>query len=507
MIEKKLKMKRHLIEFIFYISIFCFTFISYIIFKPLQSAIRNGVMAQIYSLSLVTITITIFIILKKHNKLNENITILLLILISYFIHLGYMLYTQYDCRQYDTIVDAMDGHEGYAYTIFSTGKLPNSNNYQFYHPPLNAFIQSCFMHFSENILLLFKNKFDTSNIHVLYQSCQILSVFYTTIISVISYKILKILNIKGKGLIIGFIFICFFPRFIQLSGQLNNDLICILFCFLSIYYTLKWYHNKTFLNIILLAVFIGLAMCSKISGAVICITPAIIFIISYIQVIKSKNKKQIIDLSLKYIVFLLICAPIGLWFQVYAYIRFHQPLGFVFHNLNGALSTSHHNFFERFLLIINFDEMFSHIYCHPFDDYGLFNYILKSAIFGEFSYWQGESFAFLAILFNYAFVFTSLVLFIKYFLNSKKEDILIKITSLSIIISQIISMIYFNLTMPYGCTMDFRYIVPIVIGYGILFGASHNKLQEIKKNKYLTIVTYISLGFILFSNLFYFVCI
>lgn len=504
MFEAQRKRKRVLIEIIFYISIFLFTYISYMIFKPLQYKIRNGVLAQTYMLFSVVIVSIVFLILKKSNRLNHNLIILYMILISYFIHLCYMLYTPYDCRQYDTIVSAFDGHEGYAWTIFTTGKLPTTNNYQFYHPPLNAFIQALFMKTNEGIIAL---RFDVSDIHTLYQSCQMLSVLYSMVIIVFGYKILKLLKLDGKGLIFAFSFICFFPRLIQLSAQLNNDLICIMFCFLTIYFTLKWKDNMSYFNTVCLALSIGFAMMSKISGAIICVTPALIFIINFYKICKTKNKKKIINICLKFTLFFLICFPLGLWFQIYAKIRFNQPLGYVFDNLNPELSTAHHSFFERFLLIINFDEMFSNIYCLPFSNYGVFNYIAKSAIFGEFNYWQGESFAIIAFLLNYIFIFTSIALFIRYFKNSKHEDSLIKLISCSIIITQLISMLYFNLKMPYGCTMDFRYIVPIIIGFAILLGASYNKFHSIKKTKYFNIVYYITLSFLFFSNLFYFVCI
>ncbi len=512
--------KNIFIELAFYLAIFVFTFIAYIMIKPQYFVIRNGVVAQTFTVICIFITSFVFFMLKKYQKLDENKIILFMLLISYFIRLGYILYTPNsdNLRQYDTFINTMDGHEGYAWTIFTTGKLPSTNNYQFYHPPLNAFIQALFMNFSGSILEINQNQFniysnylfqinDYHNVHILYETCQILSVMYTMIISITSYKILKALKIRGKGLLIAFAFLCFFPRFIQLSGQLNNDSICIMFCFLTIYYSIKWYKTHSYYHIIMLAISIGLAMMSKISGAIICITPAIIFVIEYIKVIKTKNIKDILNLSLKYILFLMICAPLGLWFQVYALNRFHQPLGYVYPYLNDQLSTAHHNFFERFILIINFDEIFSNIFPLPWDNYCIFNYILKSAIFGEFGYWQGECFAIITVILNYLFVFSSIALFIRYLIKTKGHYFLLKLVGLSIIATQTISMIYFNIKMPYGCTMDFRYIVPIVIGFGLLLGGSINYFEKHQKTKFTTIVSYITLGFLFFSNLFYLVCI
>lgn len=284
-----------------------------------------------------------------------------------------------------------------------------------------------------------------------------------------------------------------------------------MFSFLAIYYAIKWYYNHSYLNTILLAIFIGLAMMTKLSGATICIPIAIIFILEFIKSIKTKNKP--INLCIKYAVFLLICASLGLWFQIYAKIRFNQPFGYVLGQdgvgIDPRLSTADHNIFERIFLFINFDEIFGKIYLNSRENYSLLNYCLKSAIFGEFSYWQGESFAVLSIFFNYMFFFSSIILFIIYAIKAKKEDFFAKLMGFSIIISQAACMIYFYIRMPYGCTMDFRYIVPIIIGFAILMGLCYNKFKEenSKRKTLLQFTTAMMLGFLLFSNIFYLVCI
>lgn len=189
---KKETVKPILQEALFYLIIFLFTFFAYIIFKPQMGTIRNGVVAQIFALVCVVITISIMIVLKAKNKLTLPKVIFFMILISYFIRLGYMLYTPYYARQYDTINNDFVGHEGYALTILQTGKLPDSNKYQFYHPPLNALIQALFMKINTTLMpLIGGDQFDMTDVHQLYQTCQILGVLYTVVISVTGYKILK----------------------------------------------------------------------------------------------------------------------------------------------------------------------------------------------------------------------------------------------------------------------------------------------------------------------------
>lgn len=512
--ENKTTLRKILSYAIFYLAAFLFTLIAYLIFKPMYEVggIRRGVISQAFTMLMILVTVSVAFVLKLKNKLNFEMIILFMIIISFLIRVGYMLNTPYNCRQYDTVSTNMNGHEAYSWIIYTTGQLPTHNGYQFYHPPLNASIQALFMHISKPFLELAniisgQVLYDTTDMHTLYQTNQILSIMYSLIITTTSYNIFKELKIKGKGLFISLAFICFFPRFFQLSGQLNNDLICVMLSFVSIYLSIKWWKTKKIGYIIGLAFSIGLAMNSKLSGATICITPAFIFIYEFVKSIKNKDKKTFLNLVLQYVIFLLICAPIGLWFQVYAYIRFDQPFAYVFDNLNHNLSVADKNIFERFINLFDFNEIFYDLFAHAFDNYNLFNYGIKSAILGEFSYWQGEGFAVIAILCGFILVFLLTGVSIYYFIKSKKENFDGKVVALTIVFTQIIAYLYFNIKMPYGCTMDFRYIVPIVLGIALLIGFVINKLDEIKKSTLSKVVTYILIIFLVSSASFYLVCI
>ena len=76
--------------------------------------------------------------------------------------------------------------------------------------------------------------------------------------------------------------------------------------------------------------------------------------------------------------------------------------------------------------------------------------------------------------------------------------------------SQVLSEIYFYLKMPYGCTMDFRYIMPMILAMALALGyaqkALDNSLSRAAKplNTLLTITV---TAFLIVSSLFYCVCI
>ncbi len=516
------KIKPYVFEMLFYVGVFVFSVLSYIIFTPLYNGnehIGRGEPAKCFAIIFLAILALIAFLLYKNKKLTRERIIFILILAGYAIRLGYVLYTEGVARQYDTWGD--DGHFGYAKTLLLTGKLPTSNDYQFYHPPLNAFIQSQFMAFFEDIftfvnshmLWLTSNKGLELTLESYYSACQTLSITYITILTVVSCKIFKRLNIGGLGGLIGLIFIFFFPRLNQFSGQLNNDVLCLLFTVLSVYWTIKFYQNPNYLNIVVLAISIGLGMMCKLNGAVICLPIALLFIIIFAKRIISKDKKEIIDIIIKYGLFLFICAPIGLWFQVYAKIRFDQNLGYVFPYLNDELSTSGVSFFRRFF-IPSFKTVFEKPFANAWEDYNLIDYMTKSSMFGEFSYWNGTAFAFVAVILNYLFqIFFTLNLvcwfFHRYFEGKKIFD-LSSITLLSILVTILGSQMIFYIKMPYGCTMDFRYVVAVIVAYGGMSGVMINDAKETRLVGFKTIsncLSFFAVALIVCTSIFYLVCI
>jgi len=227
---------------------------------------------------------------------------------------------------------------------------------------------------------------------------------------------------------------------------------------------------------------------------------------------------------LQYGAFLCVCAPLGLWFQVYAGMRFDQPLGFVFSNLNKRLYTGDHSLWARFGITFDLSEYFSSLFCRPFDgNYNLFSYALKSSIFGEFFYTQGEGFAAVSLLIAYmvaAFLAIGLVwcviLWVKDCKNPdgvfyKKPPVCHKdlLFAFLLVQSQVLAEIYFYAKMPYACTMDFRYIMPLIFGMALMVGMVQKTLKtsdNVWARKFARVLYILCSGFLISSTLFYCVC-
>ena len=517
-----LKHKRILIDIAILIGLFLFVSISYFIFKPLYFRSDtgfgsvDGIPAKFFIYSCILGLVIAGCILKIKGRLTFEKLLFLIFLLGVLLQLLYMLMTPYNYRQHDVNTGFNDGHDAYAWTIFSTGKLPTKVDesghlaYQFYHPPLNAFLQSLFMHIGEGVMkfintLAGKEVYDLTNNSqaLIFQTSEVLATFYMNIAIYFGVKIAYKLKVENKFKVFASLFVCLFPALIILAGQENNDPLCVMNCFIVIYFTICWWENRSYFNACMIGLFTGLAMMAKLSGALIIFPAIVAFIIVFIQSIQKKE-------SVKHIIFQgliigAIAAPLGLWFHIYAKVKFNQPFGFVFSNLTHELYTGDHSFFARFINIFDFKDLGSRLWGNTFENYNLPNFLIKSAIFGEYGFAAADALAVFALIFHYLFTYASLALMIVYFIYSRKEHFEIKIIAGVLVVSQLLAQLYFNIKMPYGCTMDFRYIVPIIIGFMILDALAADKfVKENDWKKYLSVVT-CSLGmlFIASSSAFY----
>ncbi len=543
--KKKLnsKIKMPLIETALYVGLFFVTMLFFFLFKPHITLLRKGTVAQSFIAIGLVLCGAFIAYMGITKRLTARHVMVILLLVGFIIRLGYMLYTPAAARQHDTYTKNMDGHEAYAWTIFETGSLPTTNKYQFYHPPLNAMIQASFMRFMSRLtdglsslfglgeyfstgFLYSKPEYIVEERYFLYQTCQILSVMYSFLAAVFMVKIVGLFNFSKKIKLFLSAFVVLFPRQIQFAGMLNNDGLSYLLAVLALYFALKWQKgNKHWGWILSCALAVGFGMMAKLSSATVCLPIAGIFIYEFVCTLRKKEgAMKLSKMILQYGAFLILCAPIGLWFQVYAMIRFDQGFGFVFSNLNKKLYTGDHSFFSRFFVAFDLKEYLGTLYCKPFSgNYNLFNYALRSSIFGEFSYWQGEGFAVTSILFggvSALLLTTSLVWsVVAYFRKRKKGENLLGKSGQNfsdllfiglLVSSQVFSEIYFYIKMPYACTMDFRYIMPLILGMALQLGVTGKILAADGGKGAIALkrMTLVSVAmFIVTATAFYCVCI
>ena len=506
--EERTVRNRPFLQLFLFIVLFVTTFALFVLVRPLNkiAGTPDGAIAKVVGTALIFLTVLYYVIQRFRKKMDIEKSFYVILMLAFCIHLTYMLYTLGTTRQYDTWSVNHDAHYDYALSFFETGMLPDHNNtidtvYQFYHPPLNPFIQGYFMRLFEWICPV---ESLVATPEDLFTSCQILACFYMTMTSFFFMKTINLTKIGREGKILGFALLGLYPRLTQLSGQLNNDALSTMLSAIALYYFFRWFlGERKYPDILLTGLFVGLAMMAKMSAATICLGIGIVFAIVFFRALFGKERTKLSRIILQYVLFLVICAPLGLWFQFYSHFVWGLPFNFVFTNLNSALFTgtrdwvlenkpndivyydknnsgaiytdSVWNIIARFVLPI-LPQDFNNLYCSAFGNYNLLFYVLRCSIFGEFSYYQGEGFALIAIVSIYVVYFTMLVMTLRLMFQRKlKRE---GTAFLYLFLGIAVMLIYLQIRMPYGCSMDFRYIVPIILPCGYLYARGYDYLSN-----------------------------
>lgn len=398
------------------------------------------------------IVVTNWIIIKqyeKERKINDKKIIISIILIGLILRTVYILYTPITERQHD--MEPNYGHLAYIETIYETGKLPTNNKWQFYQQPLHHILAAGWLKIN-NLLGI--------DLATSEEGIQILTAIYSSMIMLITYGILKELNVKGYLKILAMLIISIHPTLILLAGSINNDILAIMLTFLGLFYLIKWQEKSNLKNTILLAIVTGLIALTKIAGTIIAVPILYVFINKFWEEYAKDKDNQIIKKYLgKFTIFGIISLTLGLSYSIRNLCKFKQSIFYV-PTPGSGLYCGDRSLFTRFNI---FSSEWKTIFCNPIDDGNIIVYLIKSSLFGEYNFenFTGKIMAAFMIMINIVIICMSLVGLIK--LLKKKEKSVILNLFILFYITEIIMYLYSNISMPYGCTMDFRYIVPTIL--------------------------------------------
>ncbi len=425
-------------------------------------------------------TIAIFILLAVwyifcvvwEKGISEN-TIALLIFGSFLIKLFYVVLTQAHIVQND--LEALDaksfGHLGYVYQIYTTGRLPEVNpvgHYQFYQPPLHYIISALCM----RLYSLFGIEFSSMD-----EILQVLPLFYTTAILVLINKIGRQLKCSLLGRCIAVGIAAFFPYSIFMGGAINNDTLTTLFMMLCVYATLKWYEKPNMKGVLIMAVCIGCAMMTKLSGAMIAPSMALVMLWR-----AWKDRSQWTVYLRQFVCFGLVAFPLGLWYSLLRWVQYRMPFGFV-----CAVSEEAKQFIgmytkrQRFAdygyalnyLSLRWDNMNE-------VDYNIPVSLVKFSVFNELDYYCSNhvtyslgTIVFWATLVLFILLAAALAawLFMKEY---KAIDKVFMISGISVIMY---AYVQFCFAYKHVCTMNVRYVMTAVYLGMLVLGAVVSGLQ------------------------------
>ena len=411
----------------------------------------------------------------KGEKIDEKTAIFLIFAFGFIFRLVYIQSTGYLIRQHD--VGGTNGHYAYMLKFYSHQALPDKLTWQYYQPPVWHYICALFLHIQVSLGVAFE---------AARENLQLISLFCSSAIMLVSYKLFKLFGLNGKGMVFAFAFVAFHPTFIILSGSINNDVLSLLLSLTAVYLAIKWYREPKMKTILLLALSIGFSMGVKLSGGLISLGVAILFAIHLF----GKQYKDKIGLIKQFASFGVICVPIALWWQVRNFIKFDTPFTYI-PKLSDT-STQYIGFRSFFERIFDFSSLFENgVYparaieskadLYEYYEYNIPLGALKSSVFGEYYIGQSTSIGnFIAKLLFWSAVLITLisivacVYFVVKAIKNKEncefykpsELIFTVICGLTIIISYV----KFCFDFAHYCTMDFRYIAMTVVFAALYIG-------------------------------------
>ena len=412
-------------------------------------------------------------------QINYKRLIIIMAIIGVFLRLIYVCYTPINERQHDE--GGGCGHLDYINILYMTDKLPDNNDWQFYHPPLHHFIASRWLKLAD----VFGMDYNEA-----MEQVQLLTCSYSCLIILITYFILKELEIDDKIKLLIMSIISMHPSFIILAGSVNNDMLMTMFIFLDMFFMIKWYKNPKIKNTLLLALSVALGAITKISSTTIAVPIIYIFLVRFIKDIKdsSEKKKVFLTYLARFSLFGLVSLGIGLSYSIRNLIKFDQSLFYVpyagDHTFIGNGSV-----FERITL---FSKEWDYIFCRPFDDINVISFLIKSSLFGEY-YLPEDKVSNVCVetallVVNIALIIISMIGLIaiiydkiKKIKQHEKNDDKSIIMNMFIIYYFTTMILYFIAVFQMGtrCSMDFRYIVPTIF-LGLMF-IGNNSLIKHKK--------------------------
>lgn len=367
------------------------------------------------------------------------------------------------------------GHASYILKIFETGALPLENKGQYYHPPLFHILAACAMKVTGKVLHM------TDEV-TLFESAKIISCTATCFTLLTARKILKELELGKTATVIALSICAFLPVQYMLGGWVNNDALVTFFMTWIILYTIRWFKNPTYENIIFLAVGFGFGIFTKISCALFAAFTGMFMLAKLLRSVKDGTWKQLIG---QFVVFACISMPIGLYYPIRNYLMFGQGLNFVL-KPGDNVYCGDHGFVERFL-IFPISRLLSPVYLNPFEEYNLNFYLIKSAVVGEFEYHHVEEWpAAVLIVCNLILVVQSVFSAAVVCVRGWKEKAAGKFVWAQFLFIGLpglwlwiyLNHLILNIRLPYGCTMDFRYIVPTAMLGAIYLGCYMEKCLE-----------------------------
>lgn len=409
---------------------------------------------------------------KRHPEPEQRRARLLLgiLFAGLVLRVGYMLATPASVRGHDLgqASAASGGHGAYLLTLIETHRLPQTFAHQFYQQPLYYLLAAPLSWFV-NFLLGRAN-----DPVALVDGAKLVSCFASCGCLLVARRLCDALKLDRRGACIALTVTTFLPEFYLLAGRVGPDALTVFWMLLAFYQTCLWVEKQSWGRTIALAITFGCALCTKVSCGVIALFTAVCMIVIFGREFRAGRAKAMIG---KLAVFGVVSVPLGMWYSLRNLFRFGQPLGYVVEIVKTS-ELYRGNVSKLRVFVPYWRELIASPYADPWKDNSYPVYVVKSALFGEFTYdvplWLPRVLLAVNIFLVLAAIGAAVWLLIR--CKNHNRGLLLSVGVPALWTLLYGSSVLFNLSYPYGCTMDFRYVVPTGVLGGICLGALYARL-------------------------------
>lgn len=410
--------------------------------------------------------LVIGLVMGRKGKLTDDKLIFLLFAAGFWIRLCYVLYTHVEVRQNDVGIFRegtfanMHSHADYMLYIRDHLRLPEVDvkGYgQFYHPPLHYIICALFIRLYELFLPA-----GTHN----YECVQTLTLIYSFGAQYYMFRTIRHLGVKGKALVNAALLLAAFPSLTLFAGSVNNDILSLMLFFAGFYYGLRWYGEGKMRDIVISALCVGFGMMTKLSIGLIAAPLGFLFVVRFVKDVKAKKGLRSLG---QLVLFIVIAAPLGLWYSIKNFVRYGTPFGYVIRVNSIYMDISRFSVKDRLFGFYGFpiEDYFVNTGSDGEQDYNIFITQIKTMLF-EYENCRDDMlmtmtgyFLLLVTLILVALVFVGLVYVL---VTIKKRGVAAEELALLILfVTEVVAAVIFSLNYPHVCSQDFRYDFPALL--------------------------------------------
>lgn len=428
----------------------------------------------------------------QSNSKQNNVVTYIILMLGIGFRLAYILLSSIYDRQHDEgMIDLTAGHTvsgghlAYIQYLYENMHLPDvdpTTVYQFHHPPFHHFVTAIFMKIVSGF---------TSNTHVIEESIQFVPFICSVIILIATCLILNEFNMSGRSRNFALVIIAFHPALILLSGSVNNDCMALMFSVLSILFTLRWIEDKSYKNIVCIALCLGLGISTKQNVAELAFPIGLVFICVLFDAIrKEKNAARIIK---QYLLAGVISLPIGLWFYIRNLVKYNMSIMWVYELPEDSWQyTGNVPVINRLMWPIPADMINNLKHFKVGCGYNVWMQIIRTSVLGE---WDmagvGISTKIVALLLMFTgavIAFAALICFIRVFLTKFGGNRINPLYRLLFVVGYVVTMasyLMFAYKYPQECSMHFRYIEITLFFTVVAVGMVYDRMKK-QRLKYLS---------------------